>query len=81
MLAKIFTEFHHPINYCHQNFKAMKQFDRRNFYRQRGKRRRIINVYNALIVKESFARIKEFKGLIEGLQKFKEDLENKIYIQ
>lgn len=74
MLAKIFTEFHHPINYCHQNFKAMKQFDRRNFYRQRGKRRRIINVYNALIVKESFA-------LIEGLQKFKEDLETKIYIQ
>lgn len=77
MLAKIFTEFHHPINYCHQNFKAMK----RNFYRQRGKRRRIINVYNALIVKESFARIKEFKGLIEAVQKFKEDLETKIYIQ
>lgn len=71
MLAKIFTEFHHPINYCHQNFKAMKQFDRRNFYRQRGKRRRIINVY---VKKERFA-------LIEGVQKFKEDLETKIHIQ
>lgn len=74
MLAKIFTEFHHPINYCHQNFKAMKQFDRRNFYRQRGKRRRIINVYVQSVKKESFA-------LIEGLQKFKEDLETKIFIQ
>lgn len=71
MLAKIFTEFHHPINYCHQNFKAMKQFNRRNFYRQRGKRRRIINVY---VKKERFA-------LIEGVQKFKEDLENKSYNQ
>lgn len=74
MLAKIFTEFHHPINYCHQNFKAMKQFDRRNFYRQRGKRRRIINVYVQSVKKERFA-------MIEGLQKFKEDLETKIYIQ
>lgn len=74
MLAKIFTEFHHPINYCHQNFKAMKQFDRRNFYRQRGKRRRIINVYVQSVKKERFA-------LIEGVQKFKEDLENKSYNQ
>lgn len=70
MLAKIFTEFHHPINYCHQNFKAMK----RNFYRQRGKRRRIINVYVQSVKKERFA-------LIEGVQKFKEDLENKSYNQ
>lgn len=74
MLAKIFTESHHHINYCHQNFKAMKQFDRRNLYRQRGKRRRIINVYVQSVKKERFA-------LIEGLQKFKEDLETKIYIQ
>lgn len=74
MLAKTFTESHHHINYCHQNFKAMKQFDRRNFYRQRGKRRRIINVYVQSVKKERFA-------LIEGLQKFKEDLENKSYNQ
>lgn len=52
----------------------MKQFDRRNLYRQRGKRRRIINVYVQSVRKERFA-------LIEGLQKFKEDLETKIYIQ
>lgn len=54
----------------------MKKLDR--LYRQRGKRRRIISVYNKIVKKESFIRIQLNET---NLQKIKDHLfiESKTY--